>query len=57
MPRKIIVDDVAVLGAQMILEREAAGLQEATDEIRAIANATRIPGTKKYEYVLEDESV
>jgi hypothetical protein len=50
-----IVNDVQVLAAQIIVERAEMGIDTVDDEILAIANAKRIPGTNTFEAVYEDQ--
>jgi hypothetical protein len=50
-----IVNDVQVLAAQIIVERAARGVDTVDDEILAVANAKRIPGTNTFEAIYEHQ--
>jgi hypothetical protein len=50
-----IVNSVQVMAAQILVERAERGIDTIDDEILAVANAKRIPGTDTYEAVYEDQ--
>jgi hypothetical protein len=50
-----IVNSVQVMAAQILVERAERGIDTIDNEILAVANAKRIPGTDTYEAVYEDQ--
>jgi pyruvate/oxaloacetate carboxyltransferase len=55
MARTRIVTGVQVMAAQILVERAERGIDTIDEEILAVANATRVPGTETYEAVYEDQ--
>jgi hypothetical protein len=50
-----IVNSVQVMAAQVLVERAERGIDTIDNEILAVANAKRIPGTDTYEAVYENQ--